>query len=155
MKFPPNIFESPWLSLHNPSLPEEDRADFSALLESLHSQDCKTAIEGWTHLVQIDKWRADAWYGLGILSTRTWPKVRARLPKCTRTRYEPRPPHRSPACGPFRARRRAHHSVLSFDRSHDFGKAFFTTAATSPQKVTVPLRQSFEMPLLHRAGHFR
>lgn len=63
---PPNLFESPWLSLHKPSLSIAKREEFAEQLSLLNKLPCKEALEKWKTLVQIDNWRADAWYGLGM-----------------------------------------------------------------------------------------
>jgi hypothetical protein len=62
---PANLFESPWLSLHKPTLGITDRERFSQRLMLLTDVNCKEALPQWQALVELDNWRADAWYGLG------------------------------------------------------------------------------------------
>ena len=63
---PPNLFESPWLSLHHPSTSESERKAFSERIQSLSALPCEDSINGWQALVELDNWRADAWFGLGM-----------------------------------------------------------------------------------------
>ncbi|MEC8381301.1 MAG: hypothetical protein VXZ96_13310 [Myxococcota bacterium] len=63
---PPNLFEPPWLSLHHPDTSQSTQSAFTERTSSIQFLPCEDAIHEWEKLIQMDAWRADAWYGLGV-----------------------------------------------------------------------------------------